>query len=98
MKCCSTVQLREKEIINLCDGMRLGYAEDFEFDLNDGRMTALILIDRRSMINWWKYDLLRIPWDKIECIGEDTVLVKIAPNETNYCDYVKKNCKKGKQL
>ena len=35
MKRCSTAQLREKEIINLCDGMRLGYADDFEFDLND---------------------------------------------------------------
>ena len=98
MKCCSTADLREKEIINLCDGMRLGYAEDFEFDLHDGRIMALLLIDRRGMMNWGKCDTLHIPWEKIECIGEDTILVKLSPNETAYCDFVKKNGKRGKIL
>ena len=96
MKCCSTAQLREKEIINLCDGMRLGYTDDFEFDLTDGRLIALLLIDRRGIINWNKCDVLRIPWDKIECIGEDAVLIKINPNDAHYCDFIKKNCRKGK--
>ena len=98
MKCCSTAQLRDKEIINLCDGMRLGYAEDFEFDLNDGRILALLLIDRRGIVHWGKCDALRIPWEKIECIGEDTILVKINPSEVQYCDFIKKNCRKTKMV
>ena len=32
MKRCSTAELRNLEIVNLCDGARLGYACDFEFD------------------------------------------------------------------
>ena len=98
MKCCSTAQLRDKELINLCDGMRLGYAEDFEFDLNDGRILALLLIDRRGIVHWGKCETLRIPWEKIECIGEDTILVKMSPSEVQYCDFIKKNCRKSKTI
>jgi sporulation protein YlmC with PRC-barrel domain len=50
MKRCSTAELREKEIINLCDGMRLGYANDFEFDLTDGRITALLLNQQKGFL------------------------------------------------
>ncbi len=94
MKRCSTVHLREKEIINLCDGMRLGYADDFEFDLNDGRITALLLDDHRGLFSFAKGEEMRIPWDKIECIGEDTILVKLNLNEAPYCNFFKKNEKK----
>ena len=96
MKRCSTAQLREKEIINLCDGMRLGFAEDFEFDLNDGRITALLLIEHRSIWNWGKIEEFRISWDRIECIGEDTILVKIPCGETMYCDFMKRIAQKSK--
>ena len=94
MNYCTTSQLRDKEIINLCDGMRLGYAENFEFDLNDGRIVALLLIDRRGLGNWGRCESLRVPWDKIECIGEDTILVKMNPNEAHYCDFLKRNCRR----
>ena len=43
MKRCSTADLRQLEIINLCDGTRLGYASDFEFDREDARILALII-------------------------------------------------------
>ena len=39
----STAELRKKEIINLCDGCRLGYACDFEFDICDGKILAIII-------------------------------------------------------
>ena len=39
----STCELREKEVINLCDGARLGTPCDFEFDVCDGKITALIV-------------------------------------------------------
>ena len=90
------MQLREKEIINLCDGMRLGYADEFEFDISDGRITALLLNDHRNLFNFSKCNELRIPWDKIECIGEDTVLVKINTADVPYCEFFKKNGKKSK--
>lgn len=97
MKRCSTAQLRDREIINLCDGTRLGFADDFEFDLCDGRITALLLTDR-GVFHFSKCEDLRIPWDKIECIGEDTILVRLNLSEAPYCEFVKKNVKKSKIL
>lgn len=35
--------LREKEVINVCDGERLGYVSDVEFDLCTGRITHIIV-------------------------------------------------------
>ena len=96
MKRCSTAQLRDKEIINLCDGMRLGYADELEIDIGDGRITALLLGDRRGMFCLSKCEDLRIPWERIECIGEDTILVKINANDPPYCEFFKKNERKHK--
>ena len=90
MKRCSTTELREKEIINLCDGLRLGYADDFEFDLTDGRITALLLDRQRGFLCLTKCESLRIPWDCIECVGEDTILVKMNNHEASYCNYFKR--------
>ncbi len=36
-------ELREKEVINICTGERLGYVEDVVFDLCSGRITHLIV-------------------------------------------------------
>ena len=35
--------LREKEVINVCDGKRLGFVEDVEFDLCTGTITAIVV-------------------------------------------------------
>lgn len=35
--------LKEKEVINICDGARLGFVEDVEFDLCTGCITHLIV-------------------------------------------------------
>ena len=81
MKRCSTAQLRDKEIINLCDGMRLGFATDFEINVCDARIVALIVPSCGGFLGLAKGEELVIPWDKIECIGEDTILVKINAQE-----------------
>ena len=96
MKRCSTAQLREKEIINVCDGMRLGVADDFEFELCDGRITALLLTDHRGLFHFTKCEEFRIPWDNIECIGEDTILVKLNATDPPYCEFLRRYEKKQK--
>lgn len=81
MKVCSTRDLREIEVINLCDGSRLGYVCDFEFDKCDGKILALIIPGNKGIFGDRKNDDIRIPWCKIECFGEDTILVRIDPEE-----------------
>ena len=40
---CRFTDLRCKEVINICDGCRLGYVGDVECQLPAGQMTALIV-------------------------------------------------------
>ena len=81
MKRCSTAELRKLEIINLCDGTRLGYASDFEFNKEDARILALVITGCNGIFGIGKEDDIIIPWHKIECFGEDTILVRISPCE-----------------
>ena len=77
----STCELREKSVINLCDGVNLGCPSDFEVNICDGKITAII-IPRPSGFLGLKHDRdLIIPWCKIECIGEDAILVRLTPGE-----------------
>ena len=80
MKFCSTADLREKDVINVCDGTRLGCPEDFEVDIACGKIIALIVVGECSLFGF-KKDIFLVPWDKIQCIGEDTVLVRLTPEE-----------------
>lgn len=94
MKRISTATLRELEVINLCGGERLGYPCDFEIDLDDGRILALIVQPTGSFSIFGKKDEIVIPWCNIECIGEDAILVKI-----QYSDHLNNrcSCKVGKK-
>ncbi len=78
MGMCCTADLRDKEVINICDGKRLGYAIDVEFDLCEGRICALIVPGECNMLGFGRGDDIVIPWDKIERIGEDTILVRVS--------------------
>lgn len=85
MKRCSTADLRQLEIINLCDGTRLGYATDFEFDKECEKILALVIRGRCGFFGIGRSDDLIIPWSMIECIGEDTILVRLTQNDLSCC-------------
>ena len=65
--------IREKEVINACDGRRLGYVADIEFDVCDGRITAIVVPLRGGFFGCGEE--IVIPWQKIQKIGEDVILV-----------------------
>lgn len=85
MKRCSTADLRKLEIINLCDGARLGYASDFEFDREDAKILALLITGCNGFFGLGREDDIVIPWHKIECFGEDTILVRLTPSDLSCC-------------
>lgn len=84
---CRMGELREKEIINMKDGARIGYVSDIELDAREARMTALIVYGRLRLFGLLgrEPDLV-IPWQQVELIGEETVLVRVerlqAPQES----------------
>lgn len=94
MNKCTTADMRKKEIINLCDGSRLGFSSDFEFDACTAQITGIIIEKNTGFLGLCGNDCLIIPWCKIECIGEDTILVRLTPDEASL--YLNK--KKGNKL
>lgn len=83
---CNTAELREKDVVSTCDGRKLGFITDFEIDINCGKICAIFVTPLGGCFNFQSArNELRIPWEKIECIGEDAIL--IAPGEWgNACE------------
>ncbi len=96
MKFCSTADLREKDVINLCDGSRLGCPEDFEIDIACGRIVALIVNCDDRLFGFGKHDEIAVPWEKIKCIGDDAVLVRLDSSELQCCKREYRKKKSGK--
>ena len=86
-------QLSAKEVINCTDGARLGYVTDIEICIDDCRVTALIISSCNKVFK--KLDEILIPWDKIEKIGTDVIIVNYKPTCQPAC---KKECTPRKKL
>ena len=76
MGCCIN-DLRDKEVINICDGRKLGCVDDVEVDVNSGRLVAIVVPCDGRLFGFGRSKNLVILWDSIEKIGDDTILVKI---------------------
>ena len=77
---CTLSELKKLEVINLNDGRNLGNVCDVEMDLYQGRITALIVpkpFDIRTVFQQENNKVIRIPWHRIERIGEDTILARL---------------------
>lgn len=67
-----------KEVININDGKRLGYVQDVCANLENGRITSIIVPGNKKLINLFsKEEDIVIDWEKIKCIGDDVILVDI---------------------
>ena len=71
------MNFKQKEVINLSDGKRLGYVQDVEADFNTGKITAIIVPGNNKIFSMNGKNDLVISWDKIVKIGDDIILVEI---------------------
>lgn len=70
--------IRDKEVINLYNGQRMGYISDFEIDLEKGQLTGIILPGEGKVMSFFsKTNDMLIHWNKIIKIGNDTILVNL---------------------
>lgn len=73
--------LRSREIVNIVDGRRLGLIKDIDIDLEEGKITAIILPGAgggRFLGFLGKEEEIIVPWDKIVKIGMDVILVEVS--------------------
>jgi YlmC/YmxH family sporulation protein len=69
-------ELRCKEVINIHDGCRLGYADDVELRLPEGQACALVVYGRGRWFGLFgRGEEYYIPWECIQRIGDDIILV-----------------------
>ena len=72
------LDFKHKEVININNGKRMGYVQDVSADLQKGSINSKIVPGEKKLASMFsnKNDII-IPWEKIHCIGEDTILVDV---------------------
>lgn len=77
---CRMESLRDKEVINVKDGGRIGFVGDVEVDTKEARLTAVVVYGKLRLLGLLgrEPDFV-IPWENVSLIGEDTVLVDHQP-------------------
>lgn len=74
--------LKEKEVINICDGKRLGVVCDLELDIATGKICTLIVPEDGGKWNFFcKEREYFVPWRCIKRIGDDIILVEVDAEE-----------------
>ena len=73
---CRIRGLQRKEVINICDGSRLGYVGDVEVILPEGKVAALVVPGPCRFFGLFgRGEEFYIPWDCIQRIGDDIILI-----------------------
>ncbi|MBQ2995721.1 MAG: YlmC/YmxH family sporulation protein [Oscillibacter sp.] len=68
--------LRCKEVINICDGCRLGTVADLEIRMPEGQISAIIVCGPCRFFGLFgRGEEFYIPWDCIARMGNDIILV-----------------------
>ncbi len=73
---CRMSDLRRKEVINVCDGCRLGYVSDLDLRIPEGQVCALIVYGPGRFFGLFgRGEEFYIPCDCIQKIGSDIILI-----------------------
>ncbi len=73
---CRITDMHDKEVINICNGCRLGVVDDVEVDTCSAQICAIVIHGHPKCFGLFGHEEdLIIPWRDIEVIGEETVLV-----------------------
>lgn len=94
----SLSELKEKEIINVFDGKKLGHIIDILFDIENGLVRGIVVPGEKKFFK--KSEDIFIPLEKLKKIGDDVVLVKLPvqmQNERAFQGYGKKQVTENKK-
>jgi YlmC/YmxH family sporulation protein len=69
--------LRNRDVVNILDGKKLGNIIDIDLDLDNGKVLALVLPGRVKGFLFTKREEVVVPWQKIVRIGRDVILVEV---------------------
>lgn len=76
-------ELREKEVVNICDCRRLGCVGEIEID-ECGCVKAIVVPECGKFCGLFgRENEYVIPWKCIKQIGSDIILVEVCPEEVH---------------
>ena len=76
------LEMKQKEVININDGCRLGYVCDIEIDDKTSKIEAIIVPGPGRMLGVFGHDQeYKIEWCDIKQIGEDLIIVDVDAEE-----------------
>jgi len=74
-------ELRDRDVVNVNDGKRLGVINDLDIDIEKGTIKAVIIPGSGGFLGvLGKKQDLSIPWEKVIKVGVDTILVDYSPD------------------
>jgi len=74
---CRFSEFRDREVICIRTGQRLGFVCDVEFQSPEGRVTALIVPGRARYLGLFgREEDYILPWECITRVGEDVILIE----------------------
>lgn len=86
-------ELKCREVINICDGCRIGFVSDLEMDCTGGNVCSLIVPGKARFFGLLGRDHdFVIPWGCIRRMGCDIILVEVDLNK------VRQPCKKHRKI
>jgi YlmC/YmxH family sporulation protein len=69
-------ELKDRQVVCVKDGVILGFVGDVELDTENGKLSSLVIFGKAKAFGLFgREDDLVIPWENIEIIGEETILV-----------------------
>lgn len=75
----NTETIKNKEVINICDGKSMGFVCDIEINLREGRIEGIIVPKERGFFGMFgkENEDYVIKWKDVRTIGEDVILVEV---------------------
>lgn len=74
---CKVNDLKDKQVVCVKNGAVIGTVSDVEFNTEDGKLSSIIIYGKHTFLGLFgKENDIIIPWNDIEVIGNETILVK----------------------
>lgn len=69
-------ELKQREVININDGKRLGIVYDVEIDMEKGKIDAIVIPGTGRVLGLFsKESDIVVSWENIKKIGTDVILI-----------------------
>lgn len=82
---CSLAELKDKDIINICNGENLGYADDVCLDTKTAAVTGIVIYGKPRYFGiFGTRERNIIGYEYIRLIGKDVILVELTKGSGLY--------------